>query len=342
MATALDKLVFDAAQAARVGWFFGHKILAERVAGPLPMPAKLRGRKRPDRRQLIADLWHLFERDWRNIAAGLYLPPEEGRGSPLAGLRRAADFFADLRAVEALRHGSRRDRRLPSPPDRRYPAYYLQKFHFQSGGYLSVESAERYDYQVEVLFGGGAAAMRRQALVPLRAALRRQERGSIGARLLDIGCGTGQFLRQVKRNYPRLAVTGLDLSLPYLAVAARRLANWSGVALDEGNAEALPYADATFDVVTCVYLFHELPPRARLNAAAEIRRVLRPGGTLILVDSLQTGDEPRYDALLDWFPVAFHEPYYASYLRVDLDRLIGLVREESAPAYFSKVVTYRR
>src|SRR6185312_15965836 len=146
MATALDKLMFDAAQAARIGWFFGHKLLAERVAKPTRLPAGLRGRKRPDRRQLIADLWRLFERDWNNIASGLYLPPEEGRGSPFAGLRRAADFFADLRAVEALRHGSRRERRLPRPPGGDYPAYYLQKFHFQSGGYLSEASAERYDY----------------------------------------------------------------------------------------------------------------------------------------------------------------------------------------------------
>ncbi len=42
---------------------------------------------------------------------------------------------------------------------------------------------------------------------------------------------------------------------------------------------------------------------------------------LVFVDSLQPGDEPDYDAMLDYFPVAFHEPYYASYLREDLDRL---------------------
>ncbi len=72
--------------------------------------------------------------------------------------------------------------------------------------------------------------------------------------------------------------------------------------------------------------------------------MLRPGGTLILIDSLQTGDEPRYDAMLDWFPLAFHEPYYASYLRTDLDRLMGpeLARADCTPAYFSKVITYRR
>ena len=83
----------------------------------------------------------------------------------------------------------------------------------------------------------------------------------------------------------------------------------------------MPFADGQFDIVTCIYLFHELPPGVRRAVVGEIRRVLRPGGMLMFVDSLQTGDEPDYDAMLDYFPVAFHEPYYASYLREDLDRL---------------------
>ena len=106
----------------------------------------------------------------------------------------------------------------------------------------------------------------------------------------------------------------------------------------------MPFAAGEFDIVSCLYLFHELPARVRRAVVAEIARVLKPGGTLIFVDSLQTGDEPDYDALLDYFPVAFYEPYYASYLSEDLDRLIrpGFTPEERSLAYFSKVVTYRR
>jgi ubiquinone/menaquinone biosynthesis C-methylase UbiE len=340
-----NRLAFNTVQAARISWFFGQKLLAARLGRPMAVPEALRGRPMPDRQRLLADLRALIEQDWRNIEAGYYAPPADGLAHPLEEIGRALDFFADLRAVEERRHGARAERLLTEVPPGRYPRYYLQKFHFQSDGYLSGASAERYDHQVEVLFGGGAAAMRRQALVPLKGALAlRPVVGRDAARLLDVACGTGRFLREVKANYPRLHVAGLDLSPHYLTVARRELEPWSRARLVEGAAEAMPFADAEFDVVTAIYLFHELPPRIRRAVAAEIRRVLKPGGTLIFVDSLQTGDEPDYDATLDLFPLAFHEPYYASYLREDLDRLWspGFTPAERFPAYFSKVMSYRR
>jgi ubiquinone/menaquinone biosynthesis C-methylase UbiE len=345
MATTLDKIAFNATQAARISWFFGQKLLAARMGRPVPVPDRLRRQPTPDRRRILADLRALIAQDWRNIEAGYYAPPSEELGNPLAEIRRAVDFFADLSAVEERRHGKREERFLTEAAAGRYPRYYRQKFHFQTDGSLSNASAERYDHQVEVLFGGGAAAMRRQALVPLKNALAEEPAsGRKAARLLDVACGTGRFLREVKANHPRLYITGLDLSPHYLAVARRELASWSRVRLVEAAAEAMPFADAEFDIVTCIYLFHELPVQIRRAVVAEVRRVLRPGGTLIFVDSLQPGDEPDYDGLLDLFPLAFHEPYYASYLREDLDRLWspGFNRGERLPAYFSKVLSYRR
>ena len=340
MPLALDKLAFNATQAARVSWFFGQKLLAARISRPVPLPEPLRGRPMPDKRRILADLRTLIEQDWRNVEAGYYTRPADGLGGLFEAVRRAADFFADLRAVEHRRHGAPEERILSEGPPGAYPSYYLQKFHFQSDGYLSGASAERYDHQVEVLFGGAAAAMRRQALVPLQAALM----GRPGARLLDVGCGTGRFLREVKANYPRLKVTGLDLSAHYLAVARRELRSWSRVQLVVGAAEAMPFANGQFDAITCIYLFHELPSGVRRAVVAEIRRLLRPGGMLVFVDSLQPGDEPDYDAMLDYFPVAVHEPYYASYLREDLDRLWkpGFTPGQRVPAYFSKVLSYQR
>ena len=64
------------------------------------------------------------------------------------------------------------------------------------------------------------------------------------------------------------------------------------------DGEALPLDDETQDAVTSIFMFHELPPRVRRAAFCEFARVLKPGGRLVLVDSLQIGDEPDYDGML--------------------------------------------
>ena len=55
---------------------------------------------------------------------------------------------------------------------------------------------------------------------------------------------------------------------------------------------AIPLPDASQDIVTTVFLFHELPPEVRRRVAAEMARVLKPGGLLVFIDSLQMGDRP--------------------------------------------------
>ena len=341
MASRLDHAAYRAAQRLRVSWYSGQKWLSSQLTRPVPAPLELRERM-PHRSRVLADLRALLEQDWRNIEAGDYLMPERFV-RPLTALRRAAQYFGDLPRVEARRRRAAHDEVFRSTPARRYPRYYLQNFHYQTDGYLSRRSAELYDHQVEVLFGGGADAMRRQALVPLARVLR--ERGVRRARLIDLGAGTGRFLREVKRNYPRLAVTALDLSPDYLALAQEALAPWPATAFLEGSAEAVPAATAQFDVATAIFLFHELPAKARRQVAQEMARLLQPGGAAILVDSIQLGDVPDYDALVEYFPRAFHEPYYAGYARADLPVLFaeaGLVLEEARIAYFAKVMTFRK
>lgn len=98
-----------------------------------------------------------------------------------------------------------------------------------------------------------------------------------GQKLLDVGTGTGVVALTAARKGAQ--VTGLDLT-PALLERARENANIAGVAVtfQEGDAEALPYADGSFDVVLSQF-GHMFAPRAEV-AAAELLRVLRPGGTL--------------------------------------------------------------
>ena len=342
MATALDRFAYRASQRLRVSWYSGQKWLSSRLTERAAAPPELRERL-PDRARLLADLSTLLQQDWRNIEEGRYRVPEDVVVRPLSALRKAGRYFADLSQVDARRRAAANDEVFRATPSGRYPRYYLQNFHYQTDGYLSRRSAELYDHQVEVLFGGAADAMRRQALVPLKRVL--ATRGVRRARLIDLACGTGRFLREVKSNYPKLAVTALDLSPFYLDEARKALAPWSDVAFLEAAAEQVPAPTASFDLVTCIYLFHELPAAPRNQVAGEMARLLRPGGTAVLIDSIQLGDVPDYDGLVDYFPLAFHEPYYAQYARADLVALfaaVGLRLEESRIAYFSKVMTFSK
>jgi ubiquinone/menaquinone biosynthesis C-methylase UbiE len=342
MASTLQRFAYGASQGLRVSWFWGQKLVAASRSQRPKLPQEIR-QTLPDRARLLRDLRRLLARDWRNIAEGIYRMPADLVPNPAAELRRCRRFLADLKEVEERRSADAGTEVADGQPPGRYPRYYLQNFHFQTDGYLSERSAELYDHQVEVLFGGAADAMRRQVLVPLRTELAR--RGARHARLLDIGCGTGRFLREVKHNHPRLAVTALDLSPFYLDAARRHLAPWSRCDFVLGLAEQAPLAAASFDIVTVIYLFHELPPKQRRLVAGEIARLLRPGGICIFLDSLQHGDEPDYDGLLDQFPHGFHEPYYASYIATDLTAIFaaaGLSQESSEAAYFSKLAVFRK
>ena len=112
----------------------------------------------------------------------------------------------------------------------------------------------------------------------------------------------------------------------------------------QANAEALPLADASVDAVTCIYLFHELPRRVRATVAAEIARVLRPGGRLVFVDSLQHGEHPPFDGVLEYFPQGFHEPYYADYIPPGPGRPVprrwGWSRPGGSGAFLSTVAAF--
>jgi ubiquinone/menaquinone biosynthesis C-methylase UbiE len=211
-----------------------------------------------------------------------------------------------------------------------YPAYYRQNFHFQSGGWFTAESAERYETQVEALFAGTAGAMRRRALSLLAKAWRTRDHR--GLAVLDLACGAGGFVHDLGKAFPRARLLGADLSPAYLAEAGHAAPNAGFV---QAKAEQLPFAGASLDAVTSIYLFHELPPKVRPVVAAEIARVLKPGGHFALADSIQPTDEPRLSRLLEAFPAYFHEPYYASYATTDLVALFGkeglaLVAEDKA------------
>ena len=100
------------------------------------------------------------------------------------------------------------------------------------------------------------------------------------ADVLDVGCGTGAVLELLHEKYPEAHYVGLDLTPDMIAVAqAKNLANVEFVV---GDAEDLPFADESFDAVLSSNSFHHYPNPEKFFAG--VRRVLRPGGRLILRD----------------------------------------------------------
>jgi ubiquinone/menaquinone biosynthesis C-methylase UbiE len=344
----ITRAAYGVTQLPRVAWYVGQSLAVRRLSasaqrrdGKRARPAAHTNLPVPDRRSLYADMAVLLQQDLANVEAGYYPLPADHDGSLVTLLHRSRLFFDDLPAIHRRRSRGAHNEVLSEETPGKRPRYYLQNFHFQSGGWMTDDSANRYDTQVEVLFNGTANATRRQALPQLHEVFAGRDQRKL--KLLDIGCGTGRFLDFLKQAWPRLPALGLDLSEPYVKYARRHLKRWARMHFIVGNAESLPVPDESQDAVTGLYLFHELPPKVRQVVFRECARVLKPGGRLVLVDSLQRGDQPDYEVLLEFFPQNYHEPYYRSYIVEDFGALAsgsGLTHTRDVNAFVSKVMVF--
>jgi ubiquinone/menaquinone biosynthesis C-methylase UbiE len=260
----------------------------------------------------------LHEREAMNVEEGVYPLKALELENPLHHARSFLEVMGDgLRVAWRMRHNKNKDFRGKSARvAEEMPAYYARNFHFQTDGYFSEASARRYDHQVEILFGGTAGAMRR-SILPV---LKNDTKGE--GRWLEIGCGTGSATRPVLATFPKARVTALDLSASYLKVAQENLRSFDNVDFVRGDGTRLEFKDETFDVVYSVYLLHELPREEREKLVREAFRVLKPGGVLLLADSLQRNDDPELNWALERFPKVYHEPFFADYSKDKMEDLL--------------------
>ena len=106
-----------------------------------------------------------------------------------------------------------------------------------------------------------------------------------GHRVLDIGCGTGSLVVLVKQLFPEVEVVGVDPDVKALARAARKARRaGASIQLDRGYSDALDYTDESFDRVFSSFMFHHLERDEKARTLREVRRVLKAGGSLHLLD----------------------------------------------------------
>jgi ubiquinone/menaquinone biosynthesis C-methylase UbiE len=140
---------------------------------------------------------------------------------------------------------------------------------------------------------------------------------------------------------------GLDLSSAYLRQANKWLGQLPGELpqLVQGNGETMPFAESTFQGVSCVFLLHELPGEARQNVINDCFRILEAGGVITLADSVQLADSPQFSTVMENFRRAFHEPYYRDYISDDIDARLKAAGFEAVVAeshFMTRVWTARK
>lgn len=319
MPDTITKLTYQTFQHGKNYFGLAHKYLSSQIQS-LVTP-QLQQKSRPIPPELLfkiqARLNQLLEADWQDAEKGVY-PHSLLFDNPWADFfRYYPEVWLDMPQIwQRLNQKNYQDFSVDVPKDG-YPSYYLQNFHHQTNGYLSDLSANLYDLQVELLFGGSADPMRRRILAPLKENLKTTT-GQL--RILDVACGTGRTLKLLRNAFPQASLFGTDLSPAYLRKANQELSQIPGELpqLLQANSEELPYLDNYFHAITCVFLFHELPAVARQNVIDQCFRVVQPGGVFVICDSIQMSDSPDMQYVMDLFHETFHEPYYKHYITDDL------------------------
>merc|ERR1712232_223358 len=298
----------------------------------------------------------IYDQDYERISKGKYKLPYDmytrnRQNSPFYVVSKSAKFVTEAIGTLSRRNrGSEEDKGVwLDDGSSIYPDYYKTAFHYQTDGCLSQDSADVYETSTETLFLGTQDAMQRISLVPLveyanefsiRSSFNDDGAGgsSRPLKVLEIGCGTGRFLTFVRDNLPLDAeCTAVDLSPFSLNNARDNDKNWMSIrkGIENNNnkkdvkirpskfvqskGEELPFEDEEFDIVLCVYVYHEVPRNIREKISSEMERVTKKGGMVILTDSIQKGDRPSLDNAIGKFS-NFNEPYYEDYIEDYLPR----------------------
>ncbi|KAA8526305.1 hypothetical protein F0562_008492 [Nyssa sinensis] len=219
-----------------------------------------------------------------------------------------------------------------------YPDYYLNPFHAYDEGNLSwlaaaeaeaatltmdrrtIPNASSPDEATQITRGNWLQAIEQH---------HQQYSGNSMIRdILDVGCSVGVSTRYLAHRFLSAKVIGLDLSPYFLAVAQfkekKSPPRKNPISWIHANGEDTGLPSKSFDLVSCAYVLHECPARTIVRLVKEAFRLLRPGGTIALLDT-----SPKSKIFQELSPVLFTllkstEPFLDEYQLTDLE---GTMRE---------------
>ena len=211
-------------------------------------------------------------------------------------------------------------------PQITYPEYYLRPFHAYEGGDLSWQAAFEVEvaaYAVHSNISPGAGVEGDRQLRQSYHDILKSSLPSSPEKILDLGCSIGMSTFALQAVYPDAKITGLDLS-PYFLAVVHYHTQQRQAKIDwlHAMAESTGLANASFDLVSMFLICHELPQAATKRIFAEVRRLLRPGGHLAIMDMNPQSEVyqkmPTYILTL----LKSTEPYFDEYFAFDLEQAI--------------------
>lgn len=192
------------------------------------------------------------------------------------------------------------------------PRYWSYEFHATEGGWDGhdhmgfVHHEMVYQYLLTKIYGGGGD------IFALRRAFADRAPADSYERIVDLGCGTGQYTLKLAEAYPDAKITALDLSTSELNYARKRAEDAGlDIAFRRAAAEKTSLPDGSADLVTSYILLHEMPPHAIKSVFAEAYRLLQPGGHVHFGDVGAYATRSGYDAWNDdWDAEHGNEPWW--------------------------------
>jgi len=148
--------------------------------------------------------------------------------------------------------------------------------------------------------------------------------GTTPARILDMGCTTGNSTGTWAKSFPEAEIHAIDVGAPVLRYAhARAESHGYAIHFSQQNAEHTDFEDESFDLVISHILLHETSPTALPAIIRESHRLLKPGGLMLHMDLPQAHSAPPLEGFLfEWETYNNNETFYGHLRTMDLHQIL--------------------